>query len=1044
MGKIYSTMAHALTRVFALCLLLVAGMSAAQAADTVEYGALELNKAYELKALNTSTGHYTATADGILTVTSSGTGNFIPYSDAACQAPISYTNIQESLPVFHYYYNLNVVAGQTVYFMYDGLNTVTSTLTFNTESSLERTTTVPEEGSTIMCTSTSQCSFGFSNQVSCSKVEIVAGSVSKPIEFNINSNRVFFSLKEPVYALMANGTLKEGDTFSVRLSGLCINGNESVKYGTDGVLTASFKCGAKPVALVSKSNFSTDHAFRSFWTKGDADGIVTLTFDGDIVVADGKVTLNYGDTSSGSEASARYTEVPPFSVEGNKLVIDLTDKERTPQTMLGITTVYDRMLLTVSSVCDKKGNPVYTASSGSRGTFTCSMPYSVETVNVQTQITPESGSRLGDTKQIEVYATDYKKFSFSGVRFAYTDTDGSTKVATVAKEACTETADTDIDGAYTLSVPVPAEVSGKQNVYMSLIDLKAADGKDYSALFSAKYNGFAVLDMTYQASAEAAPVSLKGASLGVFVADAPVVITTNYDSVTGNDSISYVTYDVFDLNAAEGDEAYVVTKTHIENHTDAGWEGQVVGAGNTKLYLGHTYRVVVTGYQQIGKNFNPYRDIVVGTDTLYFTGSEPDYVYSDITLDSFTPADSTISSADNFKLTLNYSGLVKIKQDETGIAGGQMREFIPFTAYEAVEPDNEGYSNQWVLSIDPTTAAGIEDRFVTINVVAEDQNGQRVRGNSGLRENTLRAIEFTLDYNGAELTVLPVQGVTEDLDSLYQFDVTAPDVIGLGSIDISEAHVFDMLNTVDVPVVSATYVYDDPEVQEIADYINNASYEEAVAKYGQEATDKAYFATSNTMRLTLEEPIKAEGGYTLVIPAGYFTSGEQFDGVVSKSYEGFFTVKGEDVPVEVNYTTDPVNGSTVTELGDVTIDFVDYETDGVGPGSGMITIKKNGEQIARVDALGDDVNWGKYTIPVNQTEKGIYTIEIPEGYFLDPEGNNIPAITLEYGIGMATGINNAKTDAKEAGATYTLSGVRVSGKLPAGLYIKGGKKVVVK
>lgn len=45
---------------------------------------------------------------------------------------------------------------------------------------------------------------------------------------------------------------------------------------------------------------------------------------------------------------------------------------------------------------------------------------------------------------------------------------------------------------------------------------------------------------------------------------------------------------------------------------------------------------------------------------------------------------------------------------------------------------------------------------------------------------------------------------------------------------------------------------------------------------------------------------------------------------------------------------------------------------------------------------------------------------------------------------MATGINNAKTDAKEAGATYTLSGVRVSGKLPAGLYIKGGKKVVVK
>ena len=57
MGKIYSTMAHALTRVFALCLLLVAGLSAAQAADTVEYGALELNKAYELKASKIGRAH---------------------------------------------------------------------------------------------------------------------------------------------------------------------------------------------------------------------------------------------------------------------------------------------------------------------------------------------------------------------------------------------------------------------------------------------------------------------------------------------------------------------------------------------------------------------------------------------------------------------------------------------------------------------------------------------------------------------------------------------------------------------------------------------------------------------------------------------------------------------------------------------------------------------------------------------------------------------------------------------------------------------------
>lgn len=149
-----------------------------------------------------------------------------------------------------------------------------------------------------------------------------------------------------------------------------------------------------------------------------------------------------------------------------------------------------------------------------------------------------------------------------------------------------------------------------------------------------------------------------------------------------------------------------------------------------------------------------------------------------------------------------------------------------------------------------------------------------------------------------------------------------------------------MLNTIDVPVVSATFVYDDAETQEIADYIENVSYEAAVEKYGEEATSKAYLATTNTMRLTLAQPIKQEGGYTLVIPSAYFTSGEQFEGVVNKAYEGFFMVKGAAEPTVLNFTTDPENGSTVESLGEVSILFPDYEEDGVGIGNGMITIKR--------------------------------------------------------------------------------------------------------
>lgn len=81
MSKIYSTAARALTKAFALCLLLVAGVVSAQAARTpLDYGALELDKAYALEGLTYDyvAGHYTATQDGVLTVTSSGTDNFTP------------------------------------------------------------------------------------------------------------------------------------------------------------------------------------------------------------------------------------------------------------------------------------------------------------------------------------------------------------------------------------------------------------------------------------------------------------------------------------------------------------------------------------------------------------------------------------------------------------------------------------------------------------------------------------------------------------------------------------------------------------------------------------------------------------------------------------------------------------------------------------------------------------------------------------------------------------------------------------------------------
>lgn len=1032
---------------FTLCLLFVLSLFTAQAArQPLDYGALELNKAYAIEAqYQYVAGYYTATETGVLTVTSTNSDVFTPFSDKACTQVMDVKYLYDTTPTYHAYYSLNVTAGQTIYFRYNGINNAENTLTFSTDDKLELTSQSVETGSTIMCTSTSQLSFNFNRTVDAQKVEIVAGEATKQVSFYTSGNTIYFEVKAPIYELMDAGALSEGQTFTVRLVGVHAEDDAAKTLGEDGTVAVDYVCGAKPLKLTSSTNFDNTHKFLSFWPKGDADGIITLTFDGNIKIGEDKVQLTYADTSSGSEASNKYVETPPYRVEDNQLIIDLTDKERTPQSMLGTTALYDNMMLTISNVCDLAGNPVYTTSSGSRGSYTRNMPYSIETVNISTELIPASGSMLGDAENIEVFATDYQKISFTGAKFTYTDVNDNNTVKTVlvAKDQCTETADADIEGAYTLKVPVPAEVRGQKDIFFTLTGLQAADGKDYSSLFSAKYNGFAVLDMTYQASAEAAPITLKGAELGELVADAPIVITTNRDDVVGNDSISYVTYDITDLNPVEGDDPYIVTTTHIartEGTTE--WRGEVVGVGNTKLYMGHTYRVVVTGYQQLDKNFNPYRDLVVGTDTLYFTGSQADYEYSDVELDTYSPSDNTISSADDFTIALNFNGLVKVENAHVDMGYGMT---IGFSACTPIEGE-DGYASQWTLTMDAATAASIEDRSIVINFTATDQNGNRVKGNAGNRETSYTSMEFTLAYNGAALTVAPTQGGAEgdELDQIYEFDVTAEDAITLGALDLAEAHVFDMLNTVDVPVVKARAIFEDETTQAINDLIDAGEYDAAVQQYGQSAVDAAYFATTKTIRLTLEQPITEAGGYTLVIPAEYFNVGEQFMGQVSRAYEGFFIVKGSDEPIEANFTTSPKNGSTVQSLQDIVITFTDY--DEVAMGNGIISLKKNGEVIETVDAFGFDDDWSKFSISFTneQTAEGTYTIEIPEGYFVNPDGDNLPAITLTYYIGTDTGINNVTGNTKQTDVIYTLGGVRVSGKLPAGVYIKNGKKVIVK
>lgn len=1034
-----------------MLVLVITGTVTASAANkgTTDWGEMTVGTAYQFDGLQSIyTGHFTAPEAGVLVVSSSSSDVITPYADEALETRIDYTYMRDT-ETGHAYYKLTLTAGQTVYFQYKSIGSGTNTLTFGDDAvkKIKVTSSYPDAGSTVMCTQNRQIGFQFNTPVACDGVQLVNGDFTKSLDAQISSNSVYLNIKDVFYDLMSKGSLKEGDNFTIRVINVRNADDETDVLGD---VTASFVCGKKPVALVNEGNFSTTHKFLSFWPTGNADGIFTLTFDGELqpATAEGnttKVTLTYGDNSSGAEASARYTENPAFTIAGNTLTVDLTGKERTPYSMLGTNTKYDVINFNISRVRDAQGYPVYSSASGTIGSFSRSLPYETISVEANTEFTPANGESLKGEDNLEVFATDYEKFEYDGVNFAYTLND-KTDTILVAKSDITATADADMEGAYSITIPVPEVIKSNaavKNVKVTFAGLKAADGQDYSSKFTAVYDGFAVTSATYQANNESAAIDWVGGQLDTLMCGAQLTFAINKTT----DEVGYMTYRVDDLNPAEGQESVIKVRSSIRYNADANqWQSEVYGNNNAKLYLGHTYQVTVDAYTT-ESDYSRYHKAPIGTYTFTFSGTSEPYVYSDINIESITPQDSTIASADDFKIVVNFDGLVKMIEGATCIAGGAASEDVPFTLIPTT-PTDDGYASQWTLTLSESQIKAQDAQQITVNIAAEDQDGHRIKGNHGFEETSITQIPFKLGYQGAEITLVsPEVGEDNVVTSLYEFVVSSEKPLMVsGFVAEDKAGVSEMLSRQFVKVAKVKPIYTD-DVQEVVDYIDQYGYEAALEHFDKDTVrvNNAMNATTNQIRLTLEREITEPGTYTFSIPADYFCAGEGFDSDNSKAFEATFYIEEPDTPVDYTLVTDPEDGSTVTSLKKIKLTFEGLEA--VGTESGKISVKKDGVEIASIDA---DFDWDEpenvmfINLPEEQTENGVYTIEIPEGYFVDIDYNYLPAATLTYYIGENTGINNATINASASKKVYTLSGIRVSGKLPAGVYIKGGKKVIVK
>ncbi len=233
------------------------------------------------------------------------------------------------------------------------------------------------------------------------------------------------------------------------------------------------------------------------------------------------------------------------------------------------------------------------------------------------------------------------------------------------------------------------------------------------------------------------------------------------------------------------------------------------------------------------------------------------------------------------------------------------------------------------------------------------------------------------------------------------------------------------------------------------------------------------FMDHNRVVVTLDEPIKAEGRYEVVIPNhvivnyDYYIS-EGKEGLCNPEYRLYYIVAGTGVePVDpaeqevFNYTeVSPADGSTVEELSHISLWFPE-----------LVNTLDDTAYVYKADATEGDpitkanVNWDFFdelliTVDLQTpvTENGEYVVVIPariicDAAFFDSDGANgicNPEIRLTYTVGEGDGVNTVISS--EAVDVYDVQGRLVIRNASAadiktldkGIYVAGGKKFVVR
>lgn len=968
-------------------------------ASAAEWTPFETGVKYDFKFMEDQNFKFVPTEDGILRIYAQETNISVSTDETKAGDKISawkyVPTTDEDGTSWSGYTEASLKAGTPYYINVPGTLSKSTTKYFKGifeagVNELKLTAINFEEGKTFDISDTrgGQLNLSFNMNAKSEETNVKIGNI---IDCNVetrtstNAGSLYVLLKDSLISWLNKGKIVGGEEMIITVKNIRAAADENIKYGKDGNLTLKFLTPSKPHTLVSKQ---LPDPFLSYWPKGDERGMIVLTFDSDVMAGDaqtakGSFTLGYAEMD---DVYVETLEPSMFRAEGNKLYIDFTGKLRTKETM-GLKNDWDIITLRLMNVKMADGTNVFSAGAGTSGSFTFTMKYKEYKSNLAFELTPADGEKLTENN-VKVYFSDKNAITFEGVKFTYQD-ENDKKYQTVVTEGITSTEEG--DEAIEYVIPITDAIKNGKNVRFTLTGVVANDGLDHSDI-TARWNPGQELVATL------APSNLS-------VKDGSYVKSYYKHQLTFNEDVT------------------------INENIEAGATYKDTKSGR-----------IIKAYVEPVANNSRQIMIIPGED---------------------------LKDKHQYELTIKERVIVNKEYAETnGKYGNYMTEqsyrftiYANVDTYDFVTSPVEGSSvneiSTIVCSMKPganagTSAIGYAHRTDKFVYLLNEKNEKVATATCGDVENGM-FIKFSPAITEPGTYTVHIE------DSVY--------FIGTGFEAVQNEQPVEFKYTV-VAAPEELQFTTDPENESTITSLGEIVIMSDKDIYGTTTPIQAYcdrqvfngtltMGDVNRREAYIEftdaagEPITAEGEYRIEIPAGVFGNKAWYDsdclsGACNAATTLYFTVGKE--ATEITYTTDPADGSEVDALKDVTID---YNTSSIGTGNGMIEIYKDGEKVARVDAeiiYKNPDDWDevshKATIPVNATEKGVYTIEIPEGYFCDANGDPIPAVTLTYYVGVASGIQNIDAEIAK-GAVYNLNGVKVS-KATKGIFIVNGKKVAKK